>query len=85
MSQISIRQSGGANIVTIPKAVLSSLGLTVGSHLDLRIKDSQIILTPINKELTLEALLEGSPQEKLASNSEELEWADEKSTGKELF
>lgn len=38
MTGIVIRQSGGANIVSIPKAIVQMLGLQVGSKLDLSIR-----------------------------------------------
>lgn len=33
MTSVTLRQSGGANIVSIPKAILNTLGLQVGSKL----------------------------------------------------
>jgi hypothetical protein len=32
MASVSIRQSGGANIVSIPKAIVNTLGLQIGSQ-----------------------------------------------------
>lgn len=85
-TQIAIRQSGGANIVSIPKSILKTLGLTVGSSLDLSIKGSKIILTPIvEEELTLEALMAGSPKENLVKTEEDLVWINDRSVGKEIF
>ena len=63
MTAIAIRQSGGANIVSIPKAIVNTLGLHVGSKLDMSIKDNKIVLTPISEELDLQTLLAGSPKE----------------------
>ena len=57
MTAIAVRKSGGANIVSIPKPIIKTLGLHVGSKLDLSIKDNKIVLTPIEEELSLEALL----------------------------
>ena len=84
MTQIAIRQSGGANIVSIPKAILSTLGLHVGSSLDLSIEDNRIVLTPASEEQTLEELLAGSPKENLAMLDEDREWTRAASVGKEL-
>lgn len=84
MSHISIRQSGGANIVSLPKVILKTLGLHVGSTLDLSIVDSKIVLTPISKKPTLEELLQGTPKKKLQLTEEEREWHDEIPKGKEL-
>ncbi len=84
MTAIVIRQSGGANIVSIPKAVVNTLGLHVGSKLDMSIKDNKIVLTPITEELDLQALLAGSPKECFNVTQEDREWLDAKSVGKEV-
>ena len=84
MTQLSIRQSGGANIVSIPKAILKSLDLHPGSALDLSIVDHKIVLTPIVEQPTLEMLLEGSPKAKLVKTEEDLEWLNCKPVGKEI-
>ena len=84
MTSIAVRQSGGANIVSIPKAIIKTLGLQVGSILDLTIKDNKIVLTPINEELSLDALIEGSPQECFKVMEEDREWIDAVPKGKEV-
>jgi AbrB family looped-hinge helix DNA binding protein len=81
--QIIIRQSGGANIVSIPKAILKTLDLHPGSSLELSIVDHKIVLTPSNQDPTLEFLLEGSPKNRLALTEEDTLWLQEKSKGKE--
>ncbi|MGB5708432.1 MAG: AbrB/MazE/SpoVT family DNA-binding domain-containing protein [Arenicellales bacterium] len=83
MTAISVRQSGGANIVSIPKAIVQTLGLTVGSKLELSIKDNSIVLTPIEDEPSLEELLAGSPKECFAVNDEDRSWIDAVPVGKE--
>jgi antitoxin component of MazEF toxin-antitoxin module len=83
MTQLSIRQSGGANIVSIPKVILKSLNLHTGSSLELSIVDHKIILTPVMEKLSLEALLEASPKTKLAKTKEDRDWLNSKSAGKE--
>lgn len=84
MTSIVVRQSGGANIVSIPKAVVNTLGLHVGSKLDMSINDNKIVLTPITEELDLQALLEGSPKECFNVTQEDQEWLDAKPVGKEV-
>ncbi len=84
MTAIVVRQSGGANIVSIPKAVVNTLGLHVGSKLDMSIKDNKIVLTPITEELDLQAVLAGSPKECFNVTSEDREWLDAESVGKEV-
>lgn len=84
MIAIAVRQSGGANIVSIPKAIIKTLGLHVGSKLDLSISDNKIILTPIDEEHNLEELLAGSPKECFKITEEDREWIDAKPMGKEF-
>lgn len=84
MTHLAIRQSGGANIVSIPRAILKSLGLHVGSTLDLSIVDCKIVLTPVVEKQTLEGLLAGTPKEKLRLTEEDSEWLDESSIGQEM-
>jgi len=84
MTSIAVRQSGGANIVSIPKAIVQSLGLHVGSKLDLSINKNRIILTPISDELSLDELLKGSPKECFKITDEDREWIDVKPVGKEV-
>ena len=85
MTSISIRQSGGANIVSIPKTIVQMLGLSVGSTLDLTVEDNKIVLTPIvEEELSLESLLEGSPKECFSITEEDREWINAKPVGREV-
>ncbi len=84
MSAIAVRQSGGASIISIPKAILKTLGLTVGSKLDLSLEDNKIILSPVKEELSLEELLASSPKQSFAVTEEDREWLDDKPVGKEL-
>jgi len=40
MTRIAIRKLGGVNIVSLPKAVLKTLGLHEGSTIDLSLEDN---------------------------------------------
>ncbi len=84
MTSVSVRQSGGANIVSIPKAVVKALGLHVGSKLNLSIENNRIVLSPVEDELTLESLLSGSPKACFDITDEDREWLDEAATGREV-
>ncbi len=84
MTQVTIRQSGGANIISIPKVILRTLALDTGAYLDLSIEDNKIILTPVKESLTLEAILEGSPKSALRLTEEDLQWLNSPSVGKEI-
>ena len=83
MAEIAIRQSGGANIVSLPKAIVQMLGLRAGSKLNLCVEDNKIILTPVPEE-SLEELLQGSPQSCFHITKEDREWIDAPAKGKEV-
>ncbi|OKP00272.1 AbrB/MazE/SpoVT family DNA-binding domain-containing protein [Xenorhabdus eapokensis] len=85
MTVVVIRQSGGANIVSVPKAILKALNLHTGSKLDLSIQNNKIVLTPIEEELTLELLLAGSPKECFTVTDEDREWINANPVGKEVI
>ena len=83
MTSVSIRQSGGANIISIPKSIVSSLGLGVGDELELSILDNKIILTPVHRT-SLEELLAGSPVECFQMTEEDEEWINATPAGGEI-
>ncbi|RJX68618.1 AbrB/MazE/SpoVT family DNA-binding domain-containing protein [Vibrio sinensis] len=76
MSTVIVRQSGGANIVSIPKAIVQTLNLQVGSKLELSIIDNKIVLTPVDENLSLEVLLADSPKESFIMTEDDKEWMD---------
>ena len=84
MTQVAIRQSGGASIISIPKVILRTLALNTGASLDLSIENNKIILTPIKDTLTLEDVLKGSPKSALKLTEEECVWLNSQSIGKEI-
>ena len=84
MTTVTIRQSGGADIISIPKSIGKTLGLHAGSKLKLSIVDNRIVLEPEISEVTLEELLAESPKECFQITAEDSEWIDAKSVGKEI-
>ena len=81
---ILIRQSGGANIVSLPKSIVQTLGLSVGSKLDLTIEDNRIVLTPSEDGLKLEQLLADSTKSDFNLSEEDREWVNAAPVGNEL-
>lgn len=84
MTRLVIRKSGGANIISIPRAILKILDLHTNSAVELSLENNRIVLTPVKEELTLNDLLSGSPKEKLRLK-EDKEWLEEKPQGQEEF
>ncbi len=85
MPELQIRKSGGASIVSIPKPILESLGLSVGSLVDLTVENQKIVLTPKSQESTLEELLAASPRRKLKIKPEDKDWLSSPAVGQELM
>ena len=84
MSEVIVRQAGGANIVSIPKAIARALGIEVGTKLNLSIDNNKIVMEPIVEELTLEEVLAGSPKGCFAVIEEDAAWLNAKPVGKEI-
>lgn len=84
MSSLSLRQSGGASIISIPKKILQMLDLHIGDKLDISIKDNKIILKPVHDTSTLQQLLAESPKESFKVLDEDQSWMTDKPKGKEL-
>lgn len=87
MPTITIRKSGNANIVSLPKALLEQLGVGIGDRFDVALQDDTIILSPSRtkvKRLTLEEILEGVTPETFQTE-EDREWMDMRPVGKELL
>ncbi len=82
MTRLVIRKSGGANIISIPKAVLKVLGLHADSAVDMALEGNRIILTPVEEKMTLQDVLAGSPKERLVS-AQDRQWLEDDDVGKE--
>ena len=70
--------------MSIPKAIVRTLGLQVGSKLDLSIENNKIVLTPIKEKITLKMLLDASPKSCFEITSEDQHWIGAKSVGNEF-
>ena len=80
----NIRKWGNSAGTILPAAVLQEAGLKIGDALDARVVDGKVILSPLERELTLEELLAGSPKENLEMTAEDREWLDAPAVGREL-
>ena len=75
MATQTIRKSGNASIISIPKKLLGILNLHIGDRLDINVKDEQIILEA-HKENTLEYLLDHSDKDSFSVLQEDKGWLD---------
>lgn len=83
-TRLIVRKSGGSTIVSLPKVVLETLHLQVGSVIHLSLENNKIVLTPANDEQTLENLLCHCPKKRFVLTQEDCEWVRTKSKGKEF-
>jgi antitoxin component of MazEF toxin-antitoxin module len=79
----NIRKWGNSAGTIIPAAVLQEAGLEIGDTLDAQVVEGKVILSPLERELTLEELLAGSPKENLSITDEDREWLDAPAVGRE--
>lgn len=57
MTTSTLRNWGGAIAVSLPKKVLSLVGLQSGAKVDIAVEDGKVILTPSKPRYTLDQLL----------------------------
>lgn len=82
---LTIRKSGNASIVSLPKLLLEQIGVSVGDSFNATLQDGKIILEPSKvKELTLEQILEGITPETYQT-AEDQDWMHMRPVGKELL
>jgi antitoxin ChpS len=74
MTIVTIRQLKGTNIISIPKAIVKTLGLQTGSKFAISIEEQNIVLTPFAEDLSLVELLANSPKGSFALLEEDKEW-----------
>lgn len=85
MTEVVIRKSGNANIISLPKTLLEQLGAGVGDKLSVLLEDGKLILqAPKTKRRTLDELLEEVSPE-MFDTEEDREWMNMRPVGEELL
>jgi antitoxin ChpS len=88
MLSMPLRKQGGAAVLTIPPSVLKSLHLSVGTQLEMNVRDGALVLQPVNpkrKRYSIAQLLEGASPKLVNALVEDTAWAREGDTvGREL-
>ena len=82
---LTIRKTGGASAVTLPKSLLRSMNLDNGSKLTYTIENGAIVLRPVveQEKLTIEQLLDGVEDGEYCMSPEEREEFEVYPAGKE--
>ncbi len=83
-STLTIRKSGNASIVSLPKLLLEQIGAGIGDRLSAKLEDGKIILQRENNERSLEELFAGVTPE-MFQTEEDIEWLEMPSVGKEVL
>lgn len=85
MTTLTIRKSGNAQIISLPKLLLEQMGVGIGDRLNAILQDGKIILEPsVDDELpSLEDLFAGVTPE-MFQTEEDIEWLEMPSVGKEI-
>ena len=82
-STLTIRKSGNASIVSLPKLLLEQIGVGIGDSFNATLQDGKIILEPSRvEELSLEQILEGITPETYQT-AEDQDWMNMRPVGKE--
>lgn len=84
MMTVVVHQSGGDQIVSIPKAIGKILGLYAGKELKISIIDNKLVLDPMVENVDLEELLADSPRDSFRVLNEDREWLDATPAGREI-
>ena len=84
MTTLTIRKTGNANTVSIPKKILNMLNLHVGDKLDIDVNQDQIILQAHNDDLDLISLLNESENGSFKLTTEDSEWLNTSAKGLEI-
>ena len=82
-STLTIRKSGNASIVSLPKLLLEQIGVGIGDSFNATLQDGKIILEPSRvEELSREQSLEGITPETYQT-AEDQDWMNMRPVGKE--
>ena len=82
MPNTTLRNLGGSIALALPKKLLSTLGLSSGSEVDIAIKDGTIFISPLKKKYTLEEMIAGMEIGDLPSDAD---WENAPVAGKEVL
>ncbi len=56
--EITLREAGNSLVVTIPREIITSIGIKKGDVLDVKSDNKSILITPVKKKLKGEIFLE---------------------------
>ena len=87
MNVSTLRNWGGAVAISLPKKLLSALGIGAGTEVEVNIKDGAIVLSPVRARFTLAQLEkeQNRLERSLGRRLGERDWLDAPARGRELL
>lgn len=84
MTTTSLRKVGGSVMMSVPRAFLDQMELSVGSTVDIGLKQGRMVVKPSKPKYSVEELLAQCDLSQEISH-EEREWMDSPATGHEVI
>lgn len=89
MMLTTLRQQGGAAILTVPMSILQQIGWQIGNKIQLEMQGDSVLLTPEKRKprgrKNLTELLNGIDSEEIAQLNAEVVAFQSEPTGKEVW
>jgi antitoxin component of MazEF toxin-antitoxin module len=82
MPSATLRTLGGSIAIALPKKLLTPLGLSSGSEVNIAVKDGNLIISPLKKKYTLQEMIAGMSVGDLPHDSD---WENAPPVGKEVI
>ena len=88
--QSTLRQQGGAAVLTVPIAILQQMGWQIGNKVNLETQGESVVITPIKRQArgrkTVAELLVGIDSQEIATlNANVSEFTQSEAVGKEVW
>ncbi|HEV8145025.1 MAG TPA: antitoxin [Bryobacteraceae bacterium] len=86
MPSVTLRKSGGAVVMAVPRKILELVQLEVGSKVDLTVENGRVVISPERRpRYTLTELLSKCRPGDLAPHKRDREWLRDPPRGKEIL
>ncbi len=82
--RVTIKKWGNSAGMVIPGAVMKELGLKPGQSMEAHVTNNQLVLTPVSKQYSLEALLAQCDMSAPEISEQEV-WGSSKPAGDEVW
>lgn len=88
--QATLRQQGGAAVLTVPIAILQQMGWKIGNKVNLVAQGESVVITPVKRRArgrkTVAELLAGIDSQEIATlNANVSEFTQSEAVGKEVW